>query len=351
MTTSAPRQKLLLFDHACHASTQSARFFNDVMASGFDLTVHTYDRFYRCGVPLKTAQTYDFLVYFEFLPGRLQLFYPHTRSIYVPMYDNEWGSKWRWRRLALAGIPIVSFCSRVSQFARAHGITRCLDVRFFPDPAPFIDMAGDPQIVLLWERGQISFETVKALFRPHDLKKVILLRHPEERLSYRPISESDILAYHVDIVDTSFLPFRQYLEVMRPAGTVIAPRKREGIGMAFLEAMAMRKCVIGHQDATMDEYIKHGHNGLLFDADAPRPISIDEVIRIHKNLPDPATHYARWTEDRSKIVPFIQATSQIMPPPLRKKLDFLYYLFFVVETLLFRMGQSGSMPPRGPRTP
>ncbi|MEI7901563.1 MAG: glycosyltransferase [bacterium] len=330
------KEKVVLFDHACHASTQSARFFYDLLSPHFDITVHVYEHFYRYQCPQAEVNRHDYALYFEFLPGRLKLFYPNTRSLFVPMYDNEWGSKWQWRRIAMTGMPVISFCARVTRFARAQGVRSVLDVRYFPDPGGYKDMEGDPRVLLLWERGQITFETVKALFQPHDFKKIILLRHPEERLTYAALSDQDIRNYHVEVIHTAFMPREQFIEVLRPAGAVLAPRMKEGIGMAFLEAMAMRKCVIAHRDATMDEYIEPGVNGLLFDAEAPRKLSISDVIRIHSTLPDPVTHYNRWLADKDKIVPFIQSTPLASLSLAQAFAFYLCYPLAVFEFVRFR---------------
>ncbi len=331
-----PRPKLLLVDHSCHAATRSVHFLHDILSKRFDFSVHYYDQAYRPKLPPESRLTYDFLVFFEFLPGRLNLFYPNTRSVFFPMYDNEWGSKWCWRRIALTGMPVVSFCSRVTRFAKQHGVRDVLDVKFFPDPKKYTGMQGDPRILLLWERGQMNFSVVKALFSPGTMKKVILLRHPEENINHPELSDSDIAQYNVKIIETGFLPREEYLDIIRSAGTIIAPRKKEGIGMVFLEAMAMKKCVITHRDATMDEYVKHGSNGLLFDMARPSRIEIADVLSIHENMPDPTPYYDTWLSDQEKICSFIQETPRLTLTKRARLLYYIEYLFFVVETLKLR---------------
>lgn len=333
------KPKILLIDHSCHAATKSVDFLHVILSKSFDLSVHYYDRAYRPELPPSRRSKYDFFVFFEFLPGRLNLFYPNTRSVFFPMYDNEWGSKWCWRRIALTGMPVVSFCSRVTNFARQHGVRNVLDIRFFPDPKTYVGMQGDPRILLLWERGEMSFKVVKALFAPGAIKEIILLRHPEEKINHSELTCTDIAEYNVKIVETGYMPRAQFLNTIRSAGTVIAPRKKEGIGMVFLEAMAMKKCVITHQDATMDEYVKHGVNGLLFDADHPSQIDIADVVRIHANMPDPTPHYITWLEDKEKIAPFIKNTQRLSLSKKALFLYYVYYLFFIIEAFKLRFAR------------
>jgi glycosyltransferase involved in cell wall biosynthesis len=49
----------------------------------------------------------------------------------------------------------------------------------------------------------------------------------------------------------------------------VAPRRFEGIGLSFLEAMARGQVVIAENNATMNEYIVHDVNGLLYEPDRP----------------------------------------------------------------------------------
>ena len=106
--------------------------------------------------------------------------------------------------------------------------------------------------------------------------------------------------------------------------------------MAFLEAMAMRKCVLAHRDATMDEYIRPGENGLLFDAANPARQSIAEVVAIHQHLPDPTAYYRRWLEDAQRIAPFIRETPPVRLSTAQRMADLFLYLLFLGETTDFQ---------------
>jgi len=63
-----------------------------------------------------------------------------------------------------------------------------------------------------------------------------------------------------------------YLKAVSEATVFFAPRRYEGIGQAVLEALGLGLCVVAPDLPTMNEYIHHGVNGLLFDPDHPRPL-------------------------------------------------------------------------------
>ena len=307
------KRKLLFIDHSCHKLTHSAEFFLLLLRNEFDVDEFYYDRHYCCNPPEALVATADLIVIWEFLPRRFHMGFPGKPCVFVPMYDNEWGSKWLWRRLARSGMKVISFCGRITAHALSCGMMRddILDVRYAIDPGLFDDMAGDVRTVALWERGDVSFDDVKAVLDPGDVDKVIIYRRKEETVSRRPILAEDVAAYKVELRTGGFLSREEYLESQREAGICFAPRRKEGIGMAFLEHLAMGKCVIAHDDATMNEYIHNGTNGVLVDMGNPVKVSSSTCLAARMRVRDEARRqFARWEEDRNKILPFLDAAAR-----------------------------------------
>ena len=103
--------------------------------------------------------------------------------------------------------------------------------------------------------------------------------------------------------------------------------------MAFLEQMAMGKCVIAHRDATMDEYIEDGETGILVDMRAPRRVSADEIAHVRANMAEKAKSlYARWLEDEDKILDSFQNldASTVLRSPWNVR-SLLWYAFYWIE--------------------
>ena len=66
------------------------------------------------------------------------------------------------------------------------------------------------------------------------------------------------------IITEGYKDHESYLEALSSANVFIAPRKKEGIGMTLLEAMALGQCPLVYDAPTMNEYITDNVNGLLF---------------------------------------------------------------------------------------
>ena len=311
---------LLFIDHECHKRTHSAEFFLEIIRQAFNVKEHYYSRYYCTGSECVTLD-YDAVVMWEFLISRRGFFFPGKKNIFVPMYDNEWGSFWQWKRIAWSGIGVISFCGKVSAHARRCGVRNILDVRYFPDPAEFPRVAGDPKRVFLWERGDIDRSVAERLFPPSD-------------------------GYVFDVKRSDeFLERDAYLKRLSKCGIVIAPRRKEGIGMVFLEAMAMGKCVVAHDDATMNEYIVQGESGILFRLDAPTPVAEATVRHVLENVNRSAAEFrARWVEDREKINSFIE--DQKLCHPLfgcRVKMALAYPLFLLAGARIKLREMLGSL--------
>ena len=328
------RKRVLFVDHVYHKATRSSAFFVELLRQSFEVNVFRYDRCYRVSIPREKIDWADVIVYWEFLPSRFRIAEPGRRCVFVPMYDNEWGSRWQWRRIADSGMAVVSFCGRITEHARKCGVKNLLDVRFAlpPSPAP-----GNPRVAVLWDRGQVGIGQVRRLFAPGDLDKLIVVRRPGGGKAPEPIPDEVRETYHVELHEGDYLPDEEYRALLAEPGVYIAPRFTEGIGLSFLEALAAGKFVVAHKDATMDEAIEDGVNGRLVDMRNPARIDLPAT--------DPATRlakaeerYARWKKDEERLLAFFAALGDCPPCPSPWTIQSVaHYLRFVFEGISMRL--------------
>ncbi len=310
---------LLFVDHECHKKTGSAAFFLNTLRQLFEVAEHYYSQYYKTGAA-NVVQGYDGVIVWEFPLSRRRFFFPGKRNVFVPMYDNEWASYWQWKRIAWSGMGVISFCEKVSRHARRCGVTNLLDVRYFPDPCSFPQVQGNPKRVFLWERGQIGRDIAERLF---------------------PRSSG----YELDVKGANeFLSREAYFERIAKCGIVLAPRCKEGIGMAFLEAMAMGKCVVANDDATMNEYIVDGENGILFSLSDTHEIDKTVVDRIHAKVGRFCKELrAGWVQDSARINEFIAIQRPVtlsLVSQIKLVLSYPLYLaegfLHVISTMMFK---------------
>ena len=101
---------------------------------------------------------------------------------------------------------------------------------------------------------------------------------------------------------------RTYLKAMSECGVFVAPRRLEGIGLGFLEAMSMGKCVVANDAPTMNEYMANGENGVLGDiGDDQLRLYEEDVVSIGEEAYRSCVEgRRRWeTVDEPAILDFI----------------------------------------------
>lgn len=300
---------VLFVDHETHLKTHSADFFLEILRESFEVKTFYYKKAYHFSIPDDDLAWADVIILWEFLYNRYDLDIPGKRCIFVPMYDNEWGSKWQWKRIAANGMPVISFCNAITSHAKKHGVKDILDLRYFPNPADFPQEPGERKRVFLWERGEINRSTAESILPPSD-------------------------GYTFDIKKANdYIPKEEYLRRLSKCEIVIAPRMKEGIGMAFLEAMAMGKCVVANDDATMNEYIEDSENGIIRDfRKQVKPISSNGIASVKTHVAHYAKNaYANWLKDKAKIAPFIESVAKLQPIKAHSLRDRLHYALFLIE--------------------
>jgi len=99
----------------------------------------------------------------------------------------------------------------------------------------------------------------------------------------------------------------EYLNLVRDSNIFFAPRLYEGIGMSFLEAMSMGKCVVAPGNPTMNEYITHNKTGLLYDPNDPQPLDFSIAESLGKNARKYIEEsYKKWNFNKNELMNFIE---------------------------------------------
>jgi hypothetical protein len=188
------------------------------------------------------------------------------------MYDAMfWGGNLHWRH-AFDTAKIACFSWALSRELARH--TRAYaNFQYFPDPdryAPVEDFATLRG--LLWYRKrEISPALVFDLCQGTAFERFVLHDWPD------PGNEADgprTPPPNIGHLERTTWDANgaAYAAALRETNVFFAPRRYEGIGISVLEAMASGHCVAAPDAPTMNEYISHGTNGLLYDPERRRPL-------------------------------------------------------------------------------
>ena len=303
------KQKLGYIDHSFHKKTKSTYFLRDILADNFEV-IDIWDESWNGGDVLSAefinSQNFEYVLFFQsFLPIS-ELKKIKAKIIWVPMYDGVVGlGDYFWMELPTLPIKIVSFSKTLSHKMRDFGLD-VLNVQYFFDPKKFRIMEDFNEIrIFLWQRTDISFKHIKKLLGDQKIGKIILKLDIDPGYeAYHP-TNADIKKYNIEIA--RWLDSKDdYFKALDGCNIFISPRKFEGIGMSFIEAMAMGMAVVAHDNPTMNEYINNKINGYLFDYNDLKEINFQDIRKISANSRKYCEEgYNKWKEDSNKIVNFV----------------------------------------------
>jgi len=123
-------------------------------------------------------------------------------------------------------------------------------------------------------------------------------------------TEAEQKEYNI-VTSAWFAEKRDFFNILDRANIFFAPRRAEGIGQSFLEAMARGQCVIAPDNGTMNEYILHGVNGLLYDPEHPAPLDFSRFAELGEAARrSVAIGYQRWIAAEDHLEEFILMPSE-----------------------------------------
>lgn len=234
--------------------------------------------------------------------------------VIFPMYDHTMHTPDDW--LVKMG-DVRWICLSRTMHQRLAGLG--LDSRYFPY-AP--DPAGFPEVS--WERGARAYFWER---RPEELDAKAVaglvsslgvdsleVRSLADLFFARPTASGAMEGERL------WQPREEYLRILGEYNVFVAPRRFEGIGMAFLEAMAMGMCVVAENQPTAHEYIVSGENGVLFSAEngclfPPRRATLSDLIRMGKAArASIAGIHQQWQDNKVKICRCVEEVAAKVPP-------------------------------------
>lgn len=268
--------KIAFCGHSHHKVTQSTVFLRALLQQEGDVT-EFWDTSWLDGTPMDlspiVAGNFDCVVVFQMEMLALRLTQAALKNItFFPMYDGCHtlpDSYWQ----SLGDTKIVSFSSTLYEKLLRLG-SHCRFVRYWPDPARYAPVEhGDALAGYFWQRQQdVTWHTLRPLLGKARFHRFTL--HKALDPSFGDfISPTDEEVARHSIRITEWFASREHAAAdLRQHNVYFAPRLREGIGMSFLEAMAMGFLVVGPDHPTINEYIFSGVNGLLYDPLQAHPL-------------------------------------------------------------------------------
>jgi tetratricopeptide (TPR) repeat protein len=304
--TPASTRKMAFVDLAFHEKTKSTLNLIEIFKKQFQVDLYWDDG--NLDFRKVASQGYDTVIFFQRIYGSRRLKTLNIKNIVIiPMYDDVLDvTDHYWKQFD--GVRFLNFSKTLHEKLSFLGVeSKYLQYYISPLTLPEPNSGRNGLSGFLWQRtNYIRWSTIKKLIQntPFDKFQLHSAVDPPNHIFEKP-SNHDIQEYKISISDW-FPGKTEYLSVMNSSNVYFAPRLFEGIGMSFLEAMAMGKCVVAPNFPTMNEYIKHGENGLLYDPANPAPLDFSQADKLGMRARLSAEKgFLEWKERENELIEFI----------------------------------------------
>ncbi len=305
------KSKLAYIDHSFHKKTKSTYFLRDILKKEFEI-INIWDESWKSGKKINIAninsQNFEYVLFFQSLPSIKELQEIKSKIIWVPMYDGIVGSSWSfWKELSSLQIKIISFSETLTNKLKNFKMD-VLNVRYFFNPKEFNEAKkSQKRRILFWQRTTFSFNDVKKIIGNQQIDRFILKLDSDP--GYEPIEPTikDIKKYNIKVIRGT-IQKQDYLNLLENSNIFISPRKFEGIGMSFIEAMSMGMAVVVFDNPTMNEYVKHNNNGYIINSKRIKKINFDNFADMGKNAREYCNYgFKKWRKDKLAIIEFLHS--------------------------------------------
>ncbi|MGE5558188.1 MAG: glycosyltransferase [Bacillota bacterium] len=298
-------KKIVLVDHSFHMKTKSSQFIIDLLKERYDVEI-IWDTYWKDGIEADLSfvdeSHYAVVFWQSLLPVSLKNL-TCKNIVFFPMYDAccSLGADYWY---SIRHVKIMNFSKTLFLKLKGFGF-QTMYAQFFPPPVcnnGFNDLS-----LFFWNRtNDVTWRVVKKIIQNADVSSIHIHKAIDPFYDFIAPSAADERKYHITYSDW-FASRDDYLGAVKNKSIYIAPRRLEGLGFSFLEAMAMGRAVVAADNPTMNEYIRHGVNGYLFSLKYPRPIDFGNLRLIQRNaFHSIAEGRKKWEAEKDKIYEFIE---------------------------------------------
>ena len=302
------KKKLLYIGHQYHNKTKSTQFLKGILAEQYEVETFDFDPYSdnleKHFLPLK-GRFYDVVCIFQIMPhlNELKKIISFDRSVFFPMFDDcrdRKDSIWN----EYTNTQIINFSFNLHTELSKKGFSSHY-IQYFPKPFDNINEWGNLDSVFFWQRiNDINVNTIYNLLNENNINNLHI--HKALDPMHKFVEPNKNIKWSISYSDW-FEKKDDMLKEQQKSAIYIAPRTYEGIGMSFLDAMAIGRCVIAPNNPTMNEYIVDKFNGYLYNSKEIKPIKLGDIREIQKNTLEYIKQgYNKWKQEQHMILEWIE---------------------------------------------
>jgi len=332
------KKKLAYVDYWSHKNTRSGNFLREILSEKFEITDFWWKE--KDNIPLDTLDEFDYIFFFHVMfPYQIMKKLKNKKIMWAPMYDalnfrNNFFRSIFWKQISYLGIKVLAFSKKISKNIENENIKN-LNLSYYIEPSNqkkndnFLSKIN----IFFWDRGRIKFEDWIEFFNKDDINEITYFPKfdpsiiIEKEIDYKKKYNE----FKINIIKDKFLPKDKFLELSSNCNVFIAPRKKEGIGIATVEAISRGQYIVGFNDSTMNEYIADDKIGFLFDSKNHGKIKLQNIIDNYKyRIENANSKYNEWNKNKKKIIDFFEEKNELV-----RKYHFIP--LFMIDNLKYKL--------------
>jgi hypothetical protein len=328
------KKSLAYVDYWSHQYTRSGDFLREILSEEFEITDFWWKE--KDKIPLNEINKFEYIFFFHVMfPYQIMKKFNNKKIMWAPMYDalNFRSSFFKsifWKQISSLGIKVLKFSDEIS---KSIGFEEVNSLKLMYFIKPNFNNSNEQQKklnIFFWDRGRIKINEWLNLFEEKEINEIVCFVKPDpgikiDKKEYLEINKN----YNFKLINKNFMPKKEFLDLIEKCNVFIAPRKKEGIGMALVEAISKGIFIVGYNDSTMNEYISDNKIGFIFDKNTKEKLNlIDIVDNYDYRKRNAQLNYEKWTESKKKIVPMLKEET--------KKINKIHFLpLFLIDDLKF----------------
>jgi glycosyltransferase involved in cell wall biosynthesis len=338
------KKKYLFIGHEYHQKTKSSEFVIKILENYFHieyLWINNSSKFSNCEL-LSEFETIIFWQILVDISVANQLSYKNL--VFVPMYDGM-GAYQRNGELNFdflqnfEDFKFINFSQYVDKNLKQKKFKNTIYIQY-AESKYNIKLQENKQRykVFFWQRrNEITWNELKQIIDPAQIESIHIHKSVDPNMTFIEPTKEDIKNYNITFSEW-FKKKEEYLKKVKDCDIYVSPRLYEGIGMSFLEAMSLGKCVIAPNFPTMNEYIINNENGLLYDIKNLKKLDLSKANELGFNAYKTIEKISlKWKESEQKIIDFIVQEKQTLEAPkkniIEQKEDKNFKIYSSIERL------------------
>ena len=324
------KKKLAFVDHNYHKKTRSGDFLREIFSEYFIVDDYWWSLSEETKL-IEYLKNYETIFFFQTLIPSYDLLKLRSKNLmWAPMYDNlpfDWKY---WKKIKYTNIKLLCFSKKVKLHADKLGCPN-IGLKYFFRPKEIEFKTPQKTLnIFFWYRNDLKLNDWIGLFDLNKINKIIYLDRPDPGKKSEQIDKIILNKYKIEIIKKPFLPKAQYIDYIKNCDVFISPRKQEGIGMGFLEAISMGKYIVSNDDSTMNEYITDNKIGFLISKKNEKIIDYNNIVNnVNYRIQFAKNGYLQWLEQKNEIISFFSNNLN------KKKKNLLIEILFFLDLIKF----------------